>query len=1407
MTLCIRALLLCWLALLAPATWAADKVTILSTRFVLERKFHLMAEAAAKAGVALDWVQVDRADAARVRRALDGARLVIVDAPRPDDQAKVEAAAGELLRRLGAPGVSINVMSPPVRMRPLGVPPAQAQRIFEYYTLGMPVNRERLFAYLAALLQQRDPSAVPPPQTLPDGGIYHPGHEQTVFADLASYLRWWSIQRGQPWQGRPVIGVEISSSQISDSQTRLIDTLIEDIERRGGVPLAFYRGTRVSAQQRDAAPDRPPQPAADAPVSARPAAPDPGAAATAGSRGPAGGPPAGAMPPDPLAVEGFPNPRAARPAPPPEPLITWEGRTLPDVLMVYTFLGIDPDGRKAWHQSLDVPAINLLVYREGGVADYRRDTAGVSTFFVPFQLTTAEYIGLIDPVVAGANEGGEIVPMPEQVDLLLGKAFNLVRLQRTAPAERRLALLYWNHPPGENNQGASNLNVQRSIEALTARLAAEGYRVPVAREADILAAVRAMQRPAYRRGTLPELLRTPHWDALPLDRYRQFYDGLPAEVRQRIEGFWGAPEKSPWVTRLGGQPVFVIPRLRLGHLAVLPQPMRGETAWGSHDEKRSFHDTKMPLSHHYLAVYLWARELHGAHALVHLGTHGTQEWTPGKERGLWAFDDPNLLVRNTPVIYPYIVDNISEAIHVKRRGRGVIVSHQTPPFTPAGLAEDWVRINDLISEYERLDDGPVREGNRKLIIEQAVHMNLHKELRWSLAQVERDFDRHLRGLKDWLEEIGSAQQPLGLHTLGETAPREHLAFNLMQMLGEPLYQATGVRDAHKAFAVPYEKLRETAPYRFVMDWVLLDRPLHELPDGRLRPLAERGRAFAQALRAEVELDAVVRALDGRWIAPSYGGDPIRNPDAVPTGRNMYGFDPSRIPTRSAYEAGKKAIEGLIAQHRLQHGQPPTKLAFTLWSTETMRHLGMLEAQALHAMGVRPVWDAGGRVVRMDVIPQAELGRPRIDVVLSMTGLWRDQFPNVMERFNEAIALVEALDEPAAVNPIRANTARVQQRLRERGVPAAEAREFALTRLFGNESGDYGTGLPEATLDSDQWDAADGKLENLYLSRMSWAYGPDPSRWSRKLTDAAGREVNAYAEHLRGTSAAVFSRSSNLRGLLDTDHPFEYLGGISLAVRHLDGANPPLYIANLRDPNRARLQLAQDFLAMELRAVYHHPNWLREMKAEGHAGTQKLLDTVNNFWGWQAVDRNIVRDDQWQAFKEIYIDDRYRLGLRDWFEKTNADALARITERMLEAIRKGYWNADAETTRALARTWADLARRHDIHTLNDTFKAYVAENVPGFGLGTRPAPSKVAAAPLPSVKTDAPPPAQQPTAHNPLPTVRGQQLVEKAAAERMLQQLIWTYAALMLLIIAGGAFWQARQARRVRQATPAARPTT
>lgn len=586
-----------------------------------------MEQAAKKAGVELAWTQVDRDGEAGVKRVMRNAALLIIDAPRNDDIAQIERVTAGVLRDMTLPMLNINVMNPPERLKPVNLDPAAGERIFDYYAGGTPVNHERLFDYLKAMLTGGDASKVAEPVKLPNGGIYHPRFANLIFDNLPAYLSWWEKQTGRHWQDSPVLAMEVSSSHISDGQLRMLNETVQGIEQAGGVPLVFYRSTRVG--RNDAAK------AEGKPASGRSGGrPEAGATAVSTS---------GVRPQAPAAADrGFPNPKTTQTIAVNEPLLTLDGKIIANVLMVNTFLGNNPDARKAWHQAMGIPVINILVYRNGTRADYYKDLAGVSSFNLPFTLTNAEYIGMQDPVVLAANEGGEMVTMPEQLAMLTGKAMNLAKLQTMNNADKKVALLFWNHPPGEKNQGASNMNVPRSIENLLTELRKQGYAFEQADEQHIIAAVAQMLRPRYRRGEIDALMKSPHWDFLPLASYKTWFATLPESVRTGINKAFGEPEKSKWLAGRDGVRGFVIPRMKLGNLVMMPQPARGEMAFDE-EEKKLFHDTKAPLNHSYLATYLWIRETLAANAILHFGTHGSQEWTPGKERGLWAYDNPNLL--------------------------------------------------------------------------------------------------------------------------------------------------------------------------------------------------------------------------------------------------------------------------------------------------------------------------------------------------------------------------------------------------------------------------------------------------------------------------------------------------------------------------------------------------------------------------------------------------------------------------------------------------------------------------------------------------------------------------------------------------------------------------------------------
>ena len=1057
-------------------------------------------------------------------------------------------------------------------------------------------------------------------------------------------------------------------------------------------------------------------------------------------------------------------------------LLSQNGEPRADVLINMQIM-LNGAGRKEEFEQLGVPVLQAMPYRGGEQADWEDDPQGLAAQDIPFYLAQPEFAGLIDPLFAAATRkaDGDIVPIERQLEAVIDKAMRLARLQRLPHDQVKTAIQFYNYPPGEKNLGASFLNVPRSLERLLSAYAERGYSVELADEQRLIDELTSLLAPYYRDGKLVELLANDRAARLPLDTYLKWFDDLPESVRQPILERWGEPRQAGLY--LSAERAFVIPRLQLGNHVIMPQPARGERL--DDRERALYHDTKVPPSHSYLAAYLWLREGFGADALVHFGTHGSAEWQPGKERGLDVLEAPYLVLGDLPVIYPYIVDNIGEALQTKRRGRAVTISHNTPSFSPAGLHGPLNELHDLLHQWLSMTEGEVRSATAARIRELTSELKIDKDMAIDTAAMEGDFSAFVESLHVQLHDLALEQQPLGLARFGVPADGDLRLLTVQQMLGKPLLAALAPEDPEELLLVDYEEIRATPVWSLLDSHIRQNQPWTGVP--AIGELLERGRDYWRKLGNDSELDGYFAALQGRHVPSSYGGDPIKNPESLPTGRNLYGFDPSRIPTREAWAAGKLAAERLIEQHREGHGEYPSKLAFTLWSVETMRHFGMLEAQVLAVMGFKPQWDAAGRVIGIEAIPVAELGRPRIDAVISATGLYRDQFPNVMHWLAQAADQASTLDEPD--NVIAANSRRIEQALLQRGLPAAEASLAARTRIFSSESGAYSTGLEDATLASDSFGEADDgsqdraageqKLAELYLDRMQFAYGPDSQRWGEKAT------VNLYAEQLRGVQGAVLSRSSNLYGMLTTDDPFQYLGGLGLAVRHLDGQSPELYISNLRDADNPRSETAAGFLARDLRARYFHPGWIKSIQAEGYSGALEVLGTANNLWGWQVTAPETVRSDQWDEFKAVYVDDKLELGINEWFERHHPQAQAQLIERLLEAARKEYWNADAQTLQQLAQRWQELAEQHDVLSDNAKFSEYVEQAAAGFGLA---APASDSAEAQPG----------EPDAAAPMQQVQGQKL-EKQEAQPQPFDWVWLVALLLIaLALLAGISQQARR---------------
>lgn len=965
---------------------------------------------------------------------------------------------------------------------------------------------------------------------------------------------------------------------------------------------------------------------------------------------------------------------------------------------------------------VNVPVLHGLTYRDGDREAFEKDHAGISAMMSPYFLMMPESAGVIDPTIVAFTDTKTRTPVPmlDHIDAMADRAIKQGLLSVTNNADKKLTMLIWNYPPGDKNMGAAFMNVPESIVNIANALKQDGFNVHVKSSDTLVDEIGKVLRPFYSKQGLENLMDQGLSDYFPVKDYQAWFVTLPQHTQDAITKRWGKLENHPYVRDVNGDPAFIIPQIKMGNLIVMPQPSRGST---EEEHLALYHDVNSPINHYYLAVYLYTKQKFATNAFINLGTHGSQEWLPGKERGLSIYDAPQLTVGNTPVVYPYIMDNVGEAMQGKRRGRAIMLSHMTPGFAEAGYYGDIADLEELQEEYMTLAEGKTQEVVKQKIIEVATKLKIFEDVSFTEAQMKQDFPKFMEVLHDYLEELSAESQPLGLHTYGDTLNDVHLMTTVVQMLGANF----------KALAVDYEKnntiklknapdvfsqkmednkvvqLDETPGFKLLWAHVMEKQSLNVSDE--LNGFLVQADDFTVRIRGQMELPNLIASLNGQFIDVGYGGDPVRAHDAVPTGKNLLGFNPGKVPSKSAWEVGSKLVEDLIAKHYAEKGEYPDKLAFSLWSLETMRHHGVLESQVMAAMGVKPKWDDNGFLKGTEIIPYSELKRPRVDVVLSATGLYRDAFPNVMLMLAKAIKDVAQLKEDN--NSIYAHSQALKAALLKEGKSEDDAQYLSSVRIFSNETGAYGSGLADTALATDSWET-DGKLADLYLKRMGYAFGSDENRWSEKVS-------GLYDKALSGTDAVLFSRSTNLYGMITSDDPFQYFGGLSLAIRNLDGKSPEMYVANLREKDKAKSESFDRFMARELRNRSFHPRWIEEVQKEGYAGALEILDRVNNFWGWTVMHPDGITDQQWQEFADIYVKDKYDMNMREFFENANPTNLAQIIERMLEAERKDYWQTDDATIKELVETYLEVKRDHAVLTDNQAFNKYLANKAQGFGL--------------------------------------------------------------------------------------------
>lgn len=982
-------------------------------------------------------------------------------------------------------------------------------------------------------------------------------------------------------------------------------------------------------------------------------------------------------------------------------------------------IGVNPDTLIPLLKRLNVPVINAISVYSQTRAEWEASPVGLDIMERSWQLAMPEMAGLIQPTVFAAKEsfkdpqsGVEFVEeraIPERVEMLAKRVQRWVDLRRKANHEKRVFLQYFNFPPGREAVGASFLNVvPESLWQVMTRMKAEGYDLDgmPAEKAALQEAVLeyGSNIPNWNHDLIEQLAKSGHAVLLPVETYKKWFAELPQAAQDFVIKSHGRPEVNTIMAYIdeSGKRYFVLPVIRYGNVLIGPQPSRGWTENPEH----LYHDVSVSAPHQYIAFYLWLLKEFRADAMLQFGTHGTHEWLPGKEAGLDIADSPEYLIQDLPNLYAFIMDDTGEGTIAQRRGMAVMITHMTPPFDKAGLNPELRELEAKIADYQAaLQKSPLlAEAHLAGINEIAERMGLFKDLEMGKLEVyhgdmdhpehEHDHAAHdfsgdptpelIDKLHHYLEEMSDRQTPFGLHTLGVAPPEKFI-------------------DSTAEAIVSLDTMLNDDERRARVDEI----------KGLIR------------LSAKQELDAVVTGLAGGYIEAGVGGDPLRNPNALPTGRNFYSFDPRLIPAASTYKLGSKLAQELIENYKGKHGEYPDKLTFTLWGVETMRHEGVQESQIMYLMGVRPVWDARGIVRGVEAIPRKELGRPRIDVTIIPSGMHRDIFSNVMALLDKAVTVAQAQDEPD--NALRNNTEKTRAMLEQRGVQAELAARMAAVRMFTVPSGAYGTNLSGVTDRSDTWDD-EQKVADVYFMRMSHMYGQGFWGENGESIGQAGVGKDLLRAALSGTKMTVHSRSSNVYQVLTGDDPFQSFGGVSMAVRAVDGKTPEVFISNLENAANMKQETLEKYMGREMRTRYLNPEWIKEMQKEGYSGAKVMNMVVQNMWGWQVTVPEAVDAAKWNEMYETYVQDRYDLDMDKFFRDAgNLWAYQALMTRMLEAVRKGYWKPDDAVVQDLGQKVSDLIEELQLKCTEEDCHDPILTKLVQANLVPVPAPAAVAIA--------------------------------------------------------------------------------
>lgn len=1012
---------------------------------------------------------------------------------------------------------------------------------------------------------------------------------------------------------------------------------------------------------------------------------------------------------------------------------------------------------------------------------WEKDKMGMNGGFMAQSIVTPEIDGAIRPYALFGHYMDEeglqhAFAIPERLDVFVETVNNYIELQQKPNSEKKVAIYYYKGA-GQNALTAGGMEVIPSLYNLLTRLKAEGYTVKnlpaSAQELGVMIQRQGAVFGTYAEGAMAEFMKHAQPAIVTKDAYEGWVKkALRPDKYNEILASDGEFPGSYLTTDNGA---LAVPRIDLGNIVLLPQNAAGK----GDNSFKILHGTEVAPPHAYVASYLWSQYGFGADALIHFGTHGSLEFTPGKQVALCHDDWPDRLIGALPHFYIYSIANVGEGVIAKRRAYAGLQSYLTPPFMESSLRGTYRKLSEAIKIYNQTDPQQVdsRQQASFAVKRLAVAMGIHRDLGLdSVLTVPYTEDDIVR-IDNFAEELATEKITGQLYTMGVPYEADRITSSVYAMTVDPVaysllaldkIRGKAVTDAERKkslFTAHYLSPARSLVARILAGQVvaddalvcqvtgitseqlekarLIDRSL-QVPQGMMammvgggkpatRPKAENGRGdeakhlgkpstammkaamkgkptytkaeinLAQAVlevertilnvhrykaallqSPEQEIRSLLNALDGGYTAPSPGGDPIANPNTLPTGRNLFAINAEATPSESAWEKGKKLAENTIEMYRKRHNDSiPRKVSYTLWSGEFIETEGATVAQVLYMLGVEPIRDAFGRVTDLRLIPSEELGRPRIDVVVQTSGQLRDIAASRLFLINRAVEMAAAAKDQFE-NHVAEGVIAAERALTEKGISPKEARELSAYRVFGGVNGSYGTGIQGMVQKGDRWEN-ESEIADVYLNNMGAFYGSEKDWETVKQF--------AFEAALVNTDAVVQPRQSNTWGALSLDHVYEFMGGMNLAVRHVTGKDPDAYLSDYRNRNNVRMQEVKEAIGVESRTTIFNPAYIRE-KMKGEAGAAATFaEIVQNTYGWNVMKPKAIDKELWDEIYNIYVKDKFGLGLQAYFEKQNPAALEEITAVMMETARKGMWKASEQQLADIAQLHTQLIAKY------------------------------------------------------------------------------------------------------------------